>query len=144
VGWRWIFFVNLPVGANRARRAMVLVPDLRPGRRHRLDLAGLILATVAACRSSPDRGRAVPLGTVGGLVTISRDSSRRRAAADRLPGPPGAAPGPGAAAAVRGVQGPQLHGDDAGALRDGFAILGLYLPLTIYYSRAGPEAVAAG
>jgi len=38
VGWRWIFFVT----AGRAivlAAAMVLVPDLRPGRRHRLDLA---------------------------------------------------------------------------------------------------------
>src|SRR5215472_15909498 len=35
VGWRWIFYVNLPVGVAVIVAAMVLVPDLRPGLRHR-------------------------------------------------------------------------------------------------------------
>ena len=45
-GWRWIFYVNLPVGLAIVLLALALVPDLRPGRRHRLDLVGVALATV--------------------------------------------------------------------------------------------------
>src|ERR1700716_2818531 len=44
-GWRWIFYVNLPVGLHIVALALALVPDLRPGRRHRLDLIGVALAT---------------------------------------------------------------------------------------------------
>jgi EmrB/QacA subfamily drug resistance transporter len=43
--WRWIFFVNLPVGLTGIALALRLVPDLRPGKRHRLDLVGATLAT---------------------------------------------------------------------------------------------------
>jgi EmrB/QacA subfamily drug resistance transporter len=45
-GWRWIFYVNLPVGLLIVALALALVPDLRPGRRHRLDFVGVALATV--------------------------------------------------------------------------------------------------
>ncbi|HXN03954.1 MAG TPA: MFS transporter [Candidatus Acidoferrum sp.] len=45
-GWRWIFYVNLPVGLIIVALALALVPDLRPGRRHRLDFVGVALATV--------------------------------------------------------------------------------------------------
>jgi EmrB/QacA subfamily drug resistance transporter len=45
-GWRWIFYVNLPVGALIVALALALVPDLRPGLRHRLDFTGVALATV--------------------------------------------------------------------------------------------------
>src|SRR5256884_219879 len=44
-GWRSIFTVNLPIGIITVALAMLLIPDLRPGRRHRLDLAGVALAT---------------------------------------------------------------------------------------------------
>src|SRR3982074_664213 len=44
-GWRWIFYVNLPVGLLTLVLAFVFVPDLRPGRRHRLDWTGVVLAT---------------------------------------------------------------------------------------------------
>jgi EmrB/QacA subfamily drug resistance transporter len=45
-GWRWIFYVNLPVGALIVALALALVPDLRPGLRHRLDFTGVALATL--------------------------------------------------------------------------------------------------
>ncbi len=45
--WRYIFFVNLPIGVIVIALAGVLIPDLRTGRRHRLDLAGVLLASVA-------------------------------------------------------------------------------------------------
>src|SRR2546428_61201 len=44
-GWRWIFYVNLPIGLVTLVLAFLFVPDLRPGRRHRLDWLGVALAT---------------------------------------------------------------------------------------------------
>jgi EmrB/QacA subfamily drug resistance transporter len=43
--WRWIFFLNLPIGIAGIALAVRFVPDLRPGQRHRLDLLGVALAT---------------------------------------------------------------------------------------------------
>jgi EmrB/QacA subfamily drug resistance transporter len=43
--WRWIFYVNLPVGIVALVATFLIVPDLRPGRRHRFDLVGIALAT---------------------------------------------------------------------------------------------------
>ncbi|HEV2451817.1 MAG TPA: DHA2 family efflux MFS transporter permease subunit [Streptosporangiaceae bacterium] len=45
--WRWIFFVNVPIGAIVLALTFVLIPDLRTGRRHRLDLPGVVLASAA-------------------------------------------------------------------------------------------------
>ena len=45
VDWRWIFYVNVPVGIIALLGAFFIVPDLRPGRRHRLDLVGVVLAS---------------------------------------------------------------------------------------------------
>src|SRR6266480_2558925 len=45
--WRWIFFVNLPIGAAVLGLAFILIPDVRPGRKHRLDLPGVLLASAA-------------------------------------------------------------------------------------------------
>jgi EmrB/QacA subfamily drug resistance transporter len=45
VDWRWIFYVNVPVGIIALFGAIFIVPDLRPGRRHQLDLVGVLLAS---------------------------------------------------------------------------------------------------
>jgi EmrB/QacA subfamily drug resistance transporter len=45
--WRWIFFVNLPIGALVLLITPVIIPDVRPGRRHRIDLPGVLLASAA-------------------------------------------------------------------------------------------------
>ena len=45
--WRWIFFVNLPIGAAVLAVTFVIIPRLRPGRRHRLDILGVALASLA-------------------------------------------------------------------------------------------------
>ena len=45
--WRWIFFVNLPIGVAVLALTPILIPDLRTGRRHRLDMLGVVLASVA-------------------------------------------------------------------------------------------------
>ncbi|HEX7262660.1 MAG TPA: DHA2 family efflux MFS transporter permease subunit [Candidatus Dormibacteraeota bacterium] len=44
--WRAIFYLNVPIGIVALAATLVLVPDLRPGRKHSLDIAGVILATV--------------------------------------------------------------------------------------------------
>jgi EmrB/QacA subfamily drug resistance transporter len=45
--WRWIFFVNLPIGVAVLAATFVIIPDLRPGRKHRLDFRGVTLASLA-------------------------------------------------------------------------------------------------
>jgi EmrB/QacA subfamily drug resistance transporter len=42
--WRWIFFVNLPLGVLALIGTYRYVPDVRPGRKHRLDLIGVLLS----------------------------------------------------------------------------------------------------
>src|SRR5438132_328081 len=44
-GWRWIFYVNVPVGIAILALTTRVIPDLRPGRPHRLDFSGVALAT---------------------------------------------------------------------------------------------------
>jgi len=45
-GWQWIFYVNVPIGVVGLAMGLAFVPDLRPGRHHRLDLTGTALATI--------------------------------------------------------------------------------------------------
>lgn len=40
--WRWIFYVNVPIGILTLIATFVVIPDLRPGRMHRIDWAGLV------------------------------------------------------------------------------------------------------
>jgi EmrB/QacA subfamily drug resistance transporter len=46
IDWRWIFFVNVPIGIAALVATFVIVPDLRPGRRHGWDVVGIFLATL--------------------------------------------------------------------------------------------------
>ncbi|MDA3648827.1 DHA2 family efflux MFS transporter permease subunit [Saccharopolyspora indica] len=45
LGWRWIFFINLPIGVITAVLVLVFVPELRGGRVRGIDLTGVVLAT---------------------------------------------------------------------------------------------------
>ena len=45
LSWRWVFYVNLPIAAAGIVLAYRFVPDVRTGRRPRLDLIGALLAT---------------------------------------------------------------------------------------------------
>jgi EmrB/QacA subfamily drug resistance transporter len=44
--WRWIFYVNVPVGILTLVMAAFIMPDLRLNRRHRLDWIGTVLVTL--------------------------------------------------------------------------------------------------
>src|SRR6266852_7260803 len=44
-GWRWVFLVNLPLGIVAIAGAYLLLPSVVSGRRHRLDVGGIVLAS---------------------------------------------------------------------------------------------------
>jgi EmrB/QacA subfamily drug resistance transporter len=71
-GWRWIFYVNVPIGVLTIALALVLLPDLRPGRRHRLDASGVALLTLglSGVVFGLVEGERYDWGVVGAGVTI--------------------------------------------------------------------------
>ncbi|HET8626423.1 MAG TPA: MFS transporter, partial [Thermomicrobiales bacterium] len=146
-GWRWIFYINLPVGLVTLVLALLVIPDLRPGRRHRLDLTGVALATAGlfGVVFGLIEGQRYDWGTVWSFVTI--------------PGIIGA--GVVLLAAFVASQALRQNAEPLlpfAIFRDrnytlmtvvlaavGFAMLGLFLPLTIYFqSVLGLSALAAG
>ena len=45
IDWRWIFYINVPIGIGALIATFAIIPDLRPGRKHGWDIVGVILAT---------------------------------------------------------------------------------------------------
>ena len=45
--WRYIFYINVPIGAVVIALSAFLVPDVRTGTKHKLDIAGVLLASAA-------------------------------------------------------------------------------------------------
>jgi EmrB/QacA subfamily drug resistance transporter len=43
--WRWIFFVNLPIGVVVLLMAFAVIPQVKVERRHRMDVPGVLVAT---------------------------------------------------------------------------------------------------
>ena len=70
--WRWIFFLNVPVGLLAIAGTLLLVPDLRPGRSHSLDPVGVVLAAAAlfAIVFGLIEGQRYSWSTVAGALTI--------------------------------------------------------------------------
>src|SRR5207244_2509542 len=123
-GWRSIFTVNIPVGVITFALAMLVIPDLRPGRRHRFDLPGVALATAGFLCEIIAAGVML-------LALFLYYQARRQ---DREPLLPF-----------------EVFKDRNFTLMTlvmaamGFAILGIYLPLTIYMqSVLGLSAIDAG
>jgi EmrB/QacA subfamily drug resistance transporter len=70
--WRWIFFVNLPIGVIVLLITPVIIPDLRLGRRHRIDIPGVLLASaalLAICYGLVE-GQKYNWGTVTSFISI--------------------------------------------------------------------------
>jgi EmrB/QacA subfamily drug resistance transporter len=72
VDWRWIFYVNLPVGIAAIALAFVYIPDLRPGRQHGWDVPGILLSTAALFLIvfGLIEGQRYDWGTVTGFISI--------------------------------------------------------------------------
>jgi EmrB/QacA subfamily drug resistance transporter len=45
INWRWIFFVNVPIGIGALIATFLIIPDIRPGRHHGWDIVGVLLST---------------------------------------------------------------------------------------------------
>jgi EmrB/QacA subfamily drug resistance transporter len=146
-GWRWIFYVNVPVGALILLLTARVIPDLRPGRPHRLDFVGVGLATAGllAVVYGLIEGQRYDWGVITGIVSIPLvigfgvaliaiflvQQARRQGHEPLLPF--------------------EVFADRNFALMAfvlmamGFAIVGVFLPLTIYYqSVLGLDAFSAG
>jgi EmrB/QacA subfamily drug resistance transporter len=70
--WRWIFFLNVPVGIVAIIATAILVPDLRPGRSHSLDPVGVLLAAASlfAIVFALIEGQRYSWSTITGSLTI--------------------------------------------------------------------------
>ena len=145
--WRWIFFLNVPIGIVAFVLAIFYMPDVRPGRRHRLDLIAVALLTVGllCVVFGLIEGQRYDWGTIVGFVTIPMVIAIgcvflgifvwwQIRTQDREPLLPFAIFADRTYSIMVGV-----------LLAMGFAMVGVFLPMTIYYqSVLGLTAVAAG
>jgi EmrB/QacA subfamily drug resistance transporter len=70
--WRYIFFVNLPFGVIVLALTPLIIPNVKPGRRHRLDIPGVLLASaalLAICYGLVE-GQKYNWGTITGFISI--------------------------------------------------------------------------
>ena len=146
-GWRWIFYVNIPIGVALIAAAFTFVPDLRLGRAHRLDLVGVALASsgLLLIVFGLIEGQRFEWGTVtafitipeiilAGLVLLIAFMVYERRVQDREPLLP---------FAVFRDRNFTLMVFVLMAM--GFAMLGVFLPITIYFqSVLGFDALTAG
>jgi EmrB/QacA subfamily drug resistance transporter len=72
LNWRWVFYVNLPIAVAGIVLAQRLVPEVRTGRRHSLDLPGVLLSTagLSAVVYGLIEGERYDWGTVAGGISI--------------------------------------------------------------------------
>jgi EmrB/QacA subfamily drug resistance transporter len=72
MGWRWIFFVNVPLGIVAIILASAIIPDVRSGKRLPLDLPGVLIASagLVAITYGLVEGQSSGWGTVWSFVSI--------------------------------------------------------------------------
>jgi EmrB/QacA subfamily drug resistance transporter len=72
LGWRWIFFVNIPVGVVTMLLAVAIIPEVRSGRRQPLDIPGVLIASASlvAITFGLVEGQSYNWGTVWSFVSI--------------------------------------------------------------------------
>jgi EmrB/QacA subfamily drug resistance transporter len=70
--WRYIFFINLPIGVIVLGLTFFLIPDLRTGRKHSFDVGGVLLASCAlfAICYALVEGQKYSWGTVTSFISI--------------------------------------------------------------------------
>jgi len=145
--WRYIFFINLPIGAVVIALSVILIPDLRTGREHRLDMTGVVLASaalLAICYGLVEGQRynwgkitsfiSIPLVIGAGIVLLGVFLLVQARTQDREPLVP--------FSLFRG-RNFALMNWVSGAVTIG--MMGIFLPLTIYLQSAlGFSALRAG
>jgi EmrB/QacA subfamily drug resistance transporter len=70
--WRWIFYVNVPIGVVVLLITPILIPDVRLGRKHRIDIPGVLLASaalLAICYGLVE-GQKYDWGTITSFISI--------------------------------------------------------------------------
>ncbi len=70
--WRYIFFINVPIGLVVLALTFVLIPDLRTGRKHSFDIGGVLLASLsllAICYALVE-GQKYNWGTITSVISI--------------------------------------------------------------------------
>jgi EmrB/QacA subfamily drug resistance transporter len=71
-GWRWIFFVNIPLGIVAMILATAIIPEVRSGKRLPLDLPGVLIASagLVAVTYGLVEGQSCDWGPVWSFVSI--------------------------------------------------------------------------
>ncbi len=70
--WRYIFFINLPIGVIVLILTVLLIPDVRTGRRHSFDIGGVSLASLAllAICYGLVEGQKYDWGKITGFISV--------------------------------------------------------------------------
>jgi EmrB/QacA subfamily drug resistance transporter len=132
--WRWVFYVNLPIGIAAFALAAAFLPNLRFNRRHRLDWRGTALVSLGLFLLSfgliegPSHGWGTVWGPVtipavlgAGVVVLLLFAWQQRAHRDREPLVPAGIYANRDFAVMSGV-----------VAAISFGMLGLFLPLVIF------------